>query len=176
MLLGLRVPDADHGPAFGVRVGVGPVLEDLVGEGHDVFVVAGHPAAGAGAHARAVVGHVARVGVDERGEEEEGEGGEGGDAHCCGDGGGGGKGVVAFAGCKERYVFGTRGGSLGWVSLRICITEVAMFGWLRRKRMCLLSLTYIVKGIVTRDVSSEDHVDKITFVPAAPRILGWMPG
>ena len=101
MLLGLRVPDADHGPAFGVRVGVGPVLEDLVGEGHDVLVVACDPAAGAGADAGAVVGHVARVGVDERGEEDEGEGGEGGDAHCCGDGGGG-KGVVAFAGCKER--------------------------------------------------------------------------
>lgn len=100
MLLGVGVPDADHGPAFGVRVGVGAVLEDLVGERHDVFVVAGDPAAGAGAYAWAVVGHVARVGVDERGEEEEGEGGEGGDAHCCGDDGG--KGVVAFAGCKER--------------------------------------------------------------------------
>lgn len=54
-----RVEYVDGGAAFGVGVGVGGIVHNLDGEGHDVVVIAALYAAGS--QPRGVVGHVAHV-------------------------------------------------------------------------------------------------------------------
>ena len=62
LLLRLRIPDADFGPAFGilVRVSVGGLAHHGRGDGDDGVVVVGVEAAGA--DAGGVGGHIACVG------------------------------------------------------------------------------------------------------------------